>query len=392
MGQLSFEVSSGLLFEPPELDAREETVIEDIQALRSRLRHQTGQPRRWVGTLRRVSLARAIRGSNSIEGFTVSLDDAVAVAEGEAPLDAAAETAAAVSGYRNAMTYIIQLANDPHVSLDESLVRSLHFMMTQYDLGNRPGLYRLGPVYVRDDSSGETVYEGPPAPLVPGLMRTLATAISANDNAYPAIVRAAMAHLNLVMIHPFKDGNGRMARAVQTLVLARDGILEPPFCSVEEFLGRNTEGYCRVLAEVGGGSWQPHRNSRPWVRFMLTAHLRQTATLLRRADEYERLWDELAEVIRRSGLPERSIGAMSDAALGLRVTAAMYRTYEDISVDTARNDLREMVHRGFLIARGEKRGRHYVGSKQLLDTWEAVRSHRVVNDQVDPFAEATPAH
>jgi len=41
-----------------------------------------------------------------------------------------------------------------------------------------------------------------------------------------------MAHLNLVMIHPFSDGNGRMARCLQTLVLGREGILEPEFSSL----------------------------------------------------------------------------------------------------------------------------------------------------------------
>lgn len=388
MDQLSFPVSGGTLFEPPDLDPLELEVVQRVQGLRDQLQSQTRQPRRWVGTLRRVSLARAIRGSNSIEGFTVSLDDALAVAEGEPPLDAATETAAAVTGYRQAMTYIIQLANDPHFTLDETLLRSLHFMMTQYDLRNRPGQYRLGPVFVRDDSSDETVYEGPPASEVPELMAALTTAMTA-PSPVPAIVRAAMAHLNLVMVHPFKDGNGRMARALQTLVLARDGILEPPFCSVEEFLGRNTEAYYRVLAEVGGGSWQPRRSTRQWVRFMLTAHLRQAATLLRRANEYELLWDQLADIISRAGLPERSIAAMSDAAIGLRVTTSIYRTFEDISMDTARHDLKEMVARGFLVAVGEKRGRHYVGSGELRQLWSMIRSRRIVDDQVDPFAVGT---
>src|SRR3990172_4743171 len=98
----------------------------------------------------------------------------------------------------------------------------------------------------------------------------------------PAIVRAAIAHLNLVLIHPFRDGNGRMARCLQTLVLAREQILEPIFCSIEEYLGRNTLAYYDILAEVGGGSWQPERDALPWVRFSLTAHLRQARTMLRR--------------------------------------------------------------------------------------------------------------
>ncbi|MBJ7608155.1 MAG: Fic family protein [Candidatus Dormibacteraeota bacterium] len=385
MSQLSFP-DPAVIFQAAPPDTREQEVIGRVEALRTRLRQLTGQRGRWVGTLRRVSLARAIRGSNSIEGYIVSLDDAVAVADGEDPLDAAEETAAAVRGYRDAMTYIVQLSDDANFSYDESLLRSLHFMMTQYDLRNRPGLYRLGAIYVRDDSSGETVYEGPPGQDVRSLMLALTRALATADASEPAIVRAAMAHLNLVMIHPFKDGNGRMARALQTLVLARDGVLESPFCSVEEYLGHNTQTYYRVLAEVGGGTWQPQRDSRQWVRFMLTAHLRQAMTLLRRADDYERLWDRLSELIARNDLPERTITALSDAAMGFRVTNAIYRSHDEIGTDTASRDLRQMVERGLLQAVGERRGRHYVGSGRLRDVWRAIRSQRRVDDQVDPFA------
>jgi Fic family protein len=51
------------------------------------------------------------------------------------------------------------------------------------------------------------------------------------------MVDVAMMHLNLVMIHPFRDGNGRVARALQTLVTARGQVLEPTFSSIEEWLG-----------------------------------------------------------------------------------------------------------------------------------------------------------
>ncbi len=66
-----------------------------------------------------------------------------------------------------------------------------------------------------------------------------------------------MAHLNLVMIHPFRDANGRMSRCLQTPVLAREQILAPQFSSIEEYLGRNTQSYYKVLGEVGAESWHP---------------------------------------------------------------------------------------------------------------------------------------
>ena len=106
-----------------------------------------------------------------------------------------------------------------------------------------------------------------------------------------AVIRAGMAHLNLVMIHPFRDGNGRMARALQTLVLARDQIPWPELSSIEEYLGLNTPSYYRVLADVGGRTWQPESDTRPWIRFVLTAHHRQATTTLRRS--FARGWRKI---------------------------------------------------------------------------------------------------
>ena len=92
------------------------------------------------------------------------------------------------------------------------------------------------------------------------------------------------------MIHPFKDGNGRMARVLQTLVLARYGILAPEFSSIEEYLGvkRNTQEYYAVLAQVGGGSWKPMNSASPWVSFNLRAHYVQAQTVLHRVKETRR--------------------------------------------------------------------------------------------------------
>ena len=93
-------------------------------------------------------------------------------------------------------------------------------------------------------------------------MDALVQSLHTGVNSDP-VVRSAMAHLNLVMIHPFRDGNGRMARALATLVLTRSDIGEPEFSSIEEWLGANTEDYYSVLAHTGHGSWQPARRRAP---------------------------------------------------------------------------------------------------------------------------------
>jgi Fic family protein len=353
------------LFETPRVTDQEAEVIERIVDLRRELRHQvSGHPRRWTGSLRRATFARALQGSNTIEGYTVDLADAMALAEGDEPLEAPEETRQAIAGYREAMTYVLILSDDPHFSYSDGLLRGLHFMMLQYDRSKDPGLWRTGPVYVHHEPTGQTVYEGPSADLVPHLMGELVAGLQMPDEG-PGLVRAAMAHLNFVMIHPFRDGNGRMARILQSLVLARDGILAPEFASIEEYLGQRTQDYYDVLASVGGGHWQPQRDARPWLRFCLTAHFRQARTLSRRVAQAGRLWSILDDEVGRLGLPDRTVIALWDAAQRFRVRNSMYQEHADVSEYAGGRDLKRLVDVGLLEPRGEKRGRYYVASAQL---------------------------
>src|SRR3989337_4571487 len=108
-----------VLFEAPKMDSREIEVMDRLDTLRTSMRMQLNEPRRWQGSLRRLSFARNIRGSNSIEGYEADLDDAAAVALGEEPLDANEETRLALEGYRNAMTYVLQLAQEPPIEISE---------------------------------------------------------------------------------------------------------------------------------------------------------------------------------------------------------------------------------------------------------------------------------
>lgn len=357
-----------MIFAAPDCDEQELQVISQIDQLRSRLGYQTGQASRWTGQLRRMAFARAIKNSNSIEGINASLDDALAVAEGEQPLDADKETSAALSGYRQAMTYVLQLSDDPHFSYTEDLIRGLHFIMLQYDLNKSPGRWRPGHIYVRDEATQEIVYEGPEADRIPELVQELIGELNVSGKDH-ALVRGAMAHLNLVLIHPFRDGNGRMARCLQTLVLAREGILAPQFSSIEEYLGHNTSAYYDILAKVGKGYWQPGNDARPWIRFSLTAHYRQAQTLLRRVRESSRLWEVLDKEVTDRGLPERMLIALFDAASGFRVRNATYRSAagDEVSEQTASRDLRALVDAGLLIPQGERRGRFYTVAPLLKE-------------------------
>lgn len=384
-----------MIYVAPQLGESELLVIDELDQMRSALRYNVRDRRRWFGSLRRLTFARNVQGSNSIEGYDATLDDVLAAVDDEEMLEAGEETRLALRGYRDALTYVMQIARDPESPpIDESLLKSLHFMMIRHDLSKNPGQWRPGAIWVEREGDHELVYEAPDRELVPMLIGELvATLDNSSDGSGHAVIRAAMAHLNLVMIHPYSDGNGRMARCLQTLVLAREQVLAPEFSSIEEYLGRNTAAYYDVLSAVGRGAWNPEHDALPWVRFCLTAHHRQAQTLLRRVEETEQLWVELEVLVRERGLPSRSVGPLADAARGLRLRNANYRHLvaqsegEEIAELTATRDLKRLVDADLLAAVGERRGRTYMPSKELRMLWTAIRGSRPKRSNVAPFGD-----
>jgi len=152
-------------------------------------------------------------------------------------------------------------------------------------------------------------------------------------------VRAARTHLHVVSVHPFADGNGRISRIAQSLVLARAGLLAPEFSSIEEYLGRNTGDYYRVLQQVQGGSYQPDRDATPWVRFCVIAHIQQARARLDQIAAATARWVALEKLVESRGWPDRLVIGLEQSLFG-GVERKAYAVEADVSLATATTDLR----------------------------------------------------
>ncbi|GAA3817302.1 Fic family protein [Cellulomonas soli] len=370
-----------MIYDFPDLGLEDVRVLEEISGMRAELAEHLRAPRRWTGRLRRTALARAIQGSNSIEGYHVELDDADAALDDEEPLSADQRTFAEIRGYRQALGYVLAMARDEHFVLDASALRSMHFMMLAHDLGKSPGQYRSREIYVHDERTEQVVYTGPAADSVPTLMAELVSDLNRHDGE-DALVHAAMAHLNVVMIHPFRDGNGRMARALQTLVLARRGVAEPEFASIEEWLGANTDDYYRVLAITGRGAWHPERDASLWVSFNLRAHHMQAQTVRDRWRRAQRSYEVLDRLVAVRGLPDRTIDALYSGLLGFRLRRPTYVEQTGVDERTASRDFKALADAGLLRPVGETKGRHYVAGAGLEEVRREVGPS---TPPVDPY-------
>ena len=371
-----------MLFSYRSLDRQERAVLDLVSQMRHDLRFFVQQePRRWSGLLARITRARALRASNSIEGINVSNEDAMAAVDNEEPEDADKPTWQAVVGYQSAMDYILQRCRDENFRFSRDVLLSVHFMISQHDLRANPGNFRRGWVGVRNSATGEIVHEGVDRELLEPLVDELVQYINDPEVESP-LLKASMAHLNIAMMHPFSDGNGRTARCIQTAVLANEGIIAPIFSSIEEYIGRNQQEYYDVLAAVGGGTWRPTNDCKPWIRFCILGHYRQTQTLLRRTREMERVFSDLETLVKRHGLPDRTALGLLEAAGGGRMRNASYRVSVDVSNNLASRDLKALVDAKLIMPEGERRGRYYIAS----DVVRAIRErHRMPRGLEDPF-------
>ncbi|GIH68402.1 Fic family protein [Sphaerimonospora thailandensis] len=356
-----------MLYGTPVLDGIDDKVLAEIEEMRTDLKYRLAEPHRWDGQLRRQLQARAIQGSNSIEGYRASVEDIESIMSGEEPLDTSDSVAKEIAGCQRALTYVNVLAKAWTFRFDVGLLHGLNFMIIGHHLEKTPGTVRPGGIYIRNSATGQVVYEGPDHQAVPELLDELADWLDTGDLDAPSYVRGAMAHFNLVKIHPWRDGNGRTSRALQTLVLGRDGITTPEFCSIEEWLGEAeiTFDYYRVLGEVGRGRWSPHDDTLPWVRFVLRCHHMQAQRVRRRLAEAGEVWTLLEERTDAEGLHPRTVSALYQVFVSRRLRRGMYQADEGLSQGQAARDLRELVANGWLRPYGETKGRFYAPGAKM---------------------------
>jgi Fic family protein len=354
-----------VIFAAPPVDDALARSLRELDDLRARLGDRVGVAGPWLGGLRRQWRARSAATSVEIEGFHVPAHETLAIAGGQEQPDPRDEDQMALACYARAMDHVGVMAHDPSFAWVERVILDLHFDACWFQNDKDPGRYRRGPIAVSDPrDSSAAAYHGPPAEEVPALMSEVVDWLDRDDRDAHVVVQAAMAHLHLVSVHPFSDGNGRVSRILQSLVLARGGLLMPELLSIEEHLGRNTAAYYAVLEEVQGGRYQPERDASPWVRFCVQAHLDQGGRRLEQLVAAGRRWSQLERLIAARGWPDRLVIALEQSLFD-GVDRASYIAEAEVAAPTASNDLRRLLDARLIIRQGSGRNTRYIAAEAL---------------------------
>ena len=211
--------------------------------------------------LRRINRIRTIRGSLAIEGNTLTEDEIATILDGRPVIAPPRE----IQEVRNAFgVYDAFPRWNPASEAD--LLRAHEMLMV--GLLDAPGRYRRGGVAVA--GGGQVRHIGPPADRVPHLMSNLLAWLGGTDE-HP-LIASAVFHYEFEFIHPFEDGNGRMGRLWQTLILTR---WNPLFAwiPVESLIHARQSDYYAAIRESSAKG-----ESTPFITYMLEAIHEATST------------------------------------------------------------------------------------------------------------------
>lgn len=353
-----------MIFATPRPNRATRRLLRELDGVRRELGESAARPARWLGPLRREFRAADIASSTAIEGFTVPRTEVSALLDGRIRLDPADEDRMAVACYGHAMDHVVALTDDDAFRWLDRILLDLHFDACSFQRDKRPGRWRRTGIGVTRGDGG-LVFEGPPPEQVPGLMDEVVAWLADGDDGVHPVVRAAMAHLHVVSVHPFADGNGRVARIVQSLVLAREGLLAPELSSIEEYLGEHTAEYYDALRGVRT-TYDPGRDASTWVEFCLHAHLAQGHRRLRLLDEAGERWDRMERIVADRGWPDRLVIALEQSLFGT-TDRTMYGGEAGVSAATATADFRRLLDAGLVTAVGRGRNVRYRATDALRE-------------------------
>jgi Fic family protein len=224
--------------------------------------------------LREQAVIQSAESSNRIEGVTVAASRLRPVVLGKVrPLDRPEEE---VAGYRSALNWIFSRKRP--LPLSPEVIRKLH-ALAQGGASGDAGQYKS-----RDNEIIEILPGGEKrVRFVPTCAEETPQAVQSLCEAYlrvgaierlPVLPLIATCVFDLLCIHPFRDGNGRVSRLLTTFLLMREGFSVCRFISLERLVEERKEEYYGTLAQCSAG-WHDGRNDvEPWWNFFLSV-LRQ---------------------------------------------------------------------------------------------------------------------
>jgi Fic family protein len=310
-----------------------------------------------LSALRRVATIESIGSSTRIEGSKLTDKDVERLLSNLEIKSFASRDEQEVAGYAKVMEIIFSAWE--HIPMTENFIMQLHrdlLSFSEKDEWHR-GKYKTNPNSVGAfDELGKQigiVFETATPFDTPRLMQELTAWLQnqrESKHLHPLLITAVYTVVFLE-IHPFQDGNGRISRALTTLLLMQSGYGYVPYCSLESIIEQNKEAYYLALRQTQGTVGTANPDWQPWINFFLQALHKQMTQLNAKVER---------EHITLAVLHELAITILDYAKQHGRVSIGEIATITGKSKNTLKIHFRKLVDKGYLEMQGGGRSSWYV--------------------------------
>lgn len=226
--------------------------------------------------LRRQAILRMAHTSTSIEGNKLAQFEVGKVLDGKS-VRASQKDVLEVENYYKALQIIDEMSKAKHDITPEEVLKLHKVVINGLVDTEKVGNFRPADVYVIDDLGGgkeKLRFKAPDAKEVPDMISNLLNWLkeSKKQGVHP-IIRAAILHLQFVTIHPFTDGNGRVARLLTQLQLYREGWDFRKILVLEDYYNRDRLAYYNAENFAQGASYDEGMDYSTWLEYFTTGFL-----------------------------------------------------------------------------------------------------------------------
>ena len=330
--------------------------IAKIEAAEEVIKHSPLLPL-WEKQFKEEAIVRAAYHGTHIEGNPLHKGDAKDILEGRDVIGRPRDIQEIIN-YRKVIEFIDEEAKRQIDKITELIIKKLHRIIVEKILSpEQAGEYRRKQVIIRNSSTGEVTFSPPPPVEVPFLMREFCYWLNRDDREriHP-MLKAGIAHHELVRIHPFLDGNGRVARVLATLILFLGGYDIRRFFSLEEYYDKDAVLYYQNLQKASSGDLST------WLEYFT-----QVASI-----EFDKIKDKILKLSKDVKLKERFGGQQIYLTerqmkiieyiqeVGYLQNQMFVNIFPNISEDTVLRDLKDLEKKGLIKKVGSTKAARYI--------------------------------
>lgn len=307
----------------------------------------------WEKKFQDDAVVRTVHYGTHIEGNDLSLNQVQKLLDGE-KIVARNRDVQEVINYRRVTEYMGRTMGR---SLDEDTIKQLHkIVVAQILEPDRIGEYREKEVVVRNSITGDVSFRPPKVIEVPWQIKELVTFIQKEREMHP-VLKAGVVHYEFVRIHPFLDGNGRVGRALSTLVLFKEGYDIRQFFALEEHFDSSPDEYYAALQSVE----KKEGDQTDWLVYFTDC---VAAELSKIKDKIEKISSDVLLKKKLGGpvmLTDRQLKIIEYIKENGFIENKAYATlFRMVSEDTVLREVQDLVKKGILKKQGVTKGVKYV--------------------------------